>query len=170
MGSTEMDLLNRVSEQCGTTNITPDGKEKPLISPAELMTLRKSFYHKETLYLNLAKSIRYMTTLPSIEAYEMGDCAAPNINVKHPKVKAYSMFDLLNDISNDRAKIPFSEKEYDYPDQNKTSKKSKSVSKKNKNNSTYNNADEDTYLSEELRAELEQKFDEIFVQFDSNEE
>ena len=109
MGSTEMDLLTRVSEQCGKTNITPDGKEKPLVTPAELMTLRKNWDSKEALYFNLSDSIRYMTMLPSIEAYDLGNHAPLNGFVKHPKVKSYDISDLLNDIAYDRVKMPFSD-------------------------------------------------------------
>ncbi len=165
MGSTEMELLKRVSEQCGKTNITPDGSEKPLISPAELMTLRKDWYFKEALYLNLSKSIRYMTMLPSIEAYDLGNYAPLKGLVKHPKVKSYDISDLLNDIAYDRVKMPFSDEPGD--EDESASVPPKSDKRRKKRVSGTNGQEE---LTEDIQKELERKFDEIFGPIDSDDE
>lgn len=163
MGSTEMELLNRVSEQCGKTNITPDGRERPLISPAELMTLRKSWEDKEALYLNLGESIRYMTTLPSIEAYELGDNPPLAGYVEHPNVKPYSISNLFSDIQNNKIPVPFTEP----IDEKKTDVK-KTPSKKKRE--TSENEEEHSEISEILMKELEQKFDELFGPLDSDDD
>lgn len=165
MGSTEMDLLKRVSEQCGKTNITPDGKEKPLISPAELMTLRKSWDSKEALYLNLSDSIRYMTILPSIEAYNLGNHTPLNGFVKHPKVKSYDISDLLNDIACDKVKMPFSEETKEEDEPSSVPRKSDKRRKKHVSD-TYEHEE----LTEDIQRELERKFDEIFGPIDSDDE
>lgn len=162
LGSTEKALLERISEQCGTTRITSDGKERPLISSAELMTLRKSWESKEAIYMNLSESIRYCATLPSIEAYEIGNHRAPQYTVTHPRVKSYTISNLLQDIAYDKAHFPFSTSE-DAPEQTKKSKR-----KSHNHQSNTNGCEEE--LTEDIQKELERKFDEIFGPIDSDDE
>ena len=76
LGSTERELLERISTQCGTTYITPTGAEELLCSPSRTDDIKKAWDYKEALYLNLPDAIRYCTTLPSIEAYDMGNYPA----------------------------------------------------------------------------------------------
>lgn len=110
LGSTETKLLERISTRCGETEKKASGRIEPLISVAELMTLRKSWDFKEALYLNLAESVRYCTSLPAIEQYhgfsDYGKSKLPDIT--HPNVNGYTFRDLLHDISVGRAKSPFS--------------------------------------------------------------
>lgn len=171
MGSTEMDLLTRVSEQCGKTNITPDGREKPLISPAELMTLKKSWTHKEALYLNLGESIRYMTMLPSIEAYDLGNHPPLKGRIKHPKIRSYSISDLYSDIRNDKAHMPFTEQIAETEEEEEDEIKKKSPSNRKKTLPNVETVDEPmTEENTELLKELERKFDELFGAVDSDDD
>lgn len=64
LGSTEHELLRELEAKLGTTCITSDGKERPLCSQAELMTLERTWSRKEAIYMNLAEGIRYCTMLP----------------------------------------------------------------------------------------------------------
>lgn len=66
LGSTEHELLRELEAKLGTTCITPDGKERPLCSQAELMTLERTWSRKEAIYMNLAEGIRYCTMLASV--------------------------------------------------------------------------------------------------------
>ena len=156
LGSTEMKLLENISERLGETERTATGKKEPLISISELMTLRKSWDFKEAIYLNLSDATRYCTTLPAIEQYESfnkyGKSELPN--KVYPKVSVYTFEDLLNDISDDKAKRPFE------------SQPKKKVDKKNKSKN-----DEDTFtLDYSLQKELEAKFDELFGALSDDEE
>lgn len=162
LGSTEKALLDRISEQCGTTRITSDGKERPLISPAELMTLKKSWESKEAIYMNLSESIRYCANLPSIEAYDIGNYQAPQYTITHPHVKSYTIANLLQDIAYDKAHLPFTTSE-DGAEQIKKSKK------KTRSQATDSNGYEEE-LTEDIQKELERKFDEIFGPIDSDDE
>ena len=164
-GSTEKELLNRVSEQCGTTNITSDGSERPLITPAELMALEKTWNYKECIYLNLSESIRYCTKLPCIEAYDLGNYPPPSYKTNHPQVKAYSVSKLLFDISRGKAHLPFSEP----PKKEDEKGMSQKRNKKQKNNYEENDFAMNSE-TEELQKELERKFDELFGSFSSNDE
>ncbi len=107
LGSTESELLAKLSEQCGTTFITPTGSERPLISQADLMTLKKSWESKEALFLNLSENIKYCATLPSIEAYDLGDEPAPVYHTAHPPIDIYTVETFMNDIIDGRTHVPF---------------------------------------------------------------
>lgn len=151
LGSTESELLDKISAQCGTTHITPSGTEKPLVSQAELMTLKKSWDKKEALYLNLPESIRYCTALPSIEAYDLGDFPAPSYSSVHPEIASYTVASFLHDIDNERVDVPFSKEK------------------------RHKSADEEdlahqTYTDPEIEEELIKRFDEIFSHIDSDED
>ncbi len=109
LGSTEMEMLEEVSRKCGTSPITADGTEKPLISTAELLTLRKAWDYKEALYLNLNHSVRFVTTMPSIESYNIGKFPVPSFNYKH-EINSYTLDNLCEDISKGKVHPPFYEK------------------------------------------------------------
>lgn len=155
LGSTEKELLEHVSEQCGKTNITYDGKERPLISTAELMSLRKSWEQKEGIFLSLSDSLRYCTSLPSIEAYGLEEYDVPSSKVEHPEVQYYGIVDLIRDINNGKAKMPFRVDE--------------DILKKN----DVEEIDKDELDEEfdyDLQKELEEKFNELFGPIDSDDE
>lgn len=156
LGSTEMKLLENISQRLGETERTVTGKKEPLISVPELMTLRKSWDFKEAIYLNLSDATRYCTILPAIEQYKSfnkyGKSELPN--KVYPEVSVYTFNDLLNDISAYKAKRPFE------------AQPKKKVNKKNKQKS-----DEDTItLDYSLQKELEAKFDELFGALSDDEE
>lgn len=110
LGSTEPELLEMISNRCGKTDITLSGREEPLISVPELMTLKQDWYSKEAIYMNLASGIRYCATLPAIERYDAfsgcGEAKFPD--AKHPKVRYYPFVDLVRDISDGKMRMPFS--------------------------------------------------------------
>lgn len=133
LGSTEEETLSMISRWFGE-----DDKGTPLISISELMTLKKSWYYKEGLYLNLSESIRYCTVFPAIEKYEMfskyGTAKFPKR--EHPPVSVYTISDLLSDISDGKAKTPFIDNESIF--------------------------DKQDLELEDLQKELERKFDKLF--------
>lgn len=109
MGSTESEMLSRVSRQCGNTNITLDGSEKPLITEAELMALKKEWSYKEAIYLNLSESIKYCAELPSIETYGTTDRLPFVTHHEYPDVDVYTIDELISDVNSGKVYIPFSE-------------------------------------------------------------
>lgn len=151
LGSTEQELLEMISKRCGTTEITMSGHEEPLISVPELMTLRKDWYSKEAIYLNLSSGLRFCTNLPSIEKYEtfcgFGDADIPDIS--HPPICFYSFFDLMRDIAINKTNKPFCQQV-----------KPKSVI--SHKNDRKRKEREESMLNEEIQKELEAKFDELF--------
>lgn len=153
-------MLEIISKRCGTTKITMSGHEEPLISVPELMTLRKDWYSKEAIYLNLATGMRYCTTLPSIEKYEdfcnYGEAELPDI--EHPPVKYYSFVNLLQDISEGKANRPF----HTMPKSENDNKRMTHKSKVKKSS--------DDILDEDIRRELEAKFDELFGALEDEED
>lgn len=155
LGSTELELLEEISRRCGTTEITMSGHEEPLISVPELMTLRKDWYSKEAIYLNLSSDIRYCTSLPSIEKYETfctyGEAELPDMT--HPPVCFYSFVDLMSDVSIGKANKPFCP-------QSKLKSKTEAARKKSQRKKS-DKASEDI-LDEDIRKELEEKFNELF--------
>ena len=157
LGSTEMELLEMISNRCGTTEITLSGHEEPLISVPELMTLRKDWYSKEAIYLNLASGVRYCTTLPAIEKYEefcqFGEAELPNVT--HPSVKFYSFNNLLHDVSTGKTNKPFK------PTLKSTRKRLECRSK---------SKEKEEELDKEIMKELEAKFDELFGSLENDEE
>lgn len=107
LGSTELELLAEMETKLGNTCITADGREKPLCSKAELMTLKKDWNYKEGIYLNLSDGIRYSATLPSIEAYEIGDYAVPKFDFTLPKAADYPVEQFVMDIVKGTIAVPF---------------------------------------------------------------
>lgn len=148
LGSTELELLKELETKLGTTCITPDGKERPLCSQAELMTLKRSWSHKEAIYLNLAEGIRYCTMLPSIEAYNIGNHLLPTYTAKLPAIETYTVKEFTTDVVNKRIRAPFA-----------SVQKTTSREKRNKR---VHSSDYDASSDTDLEAELMKKFDELF--------
>lgn len=107
LGSTELELLREIEAKLGTTCITPDGREKPLCSQSELMTLERTWNHKEAIYMNLAEGIRYCTMLSSIEAYKIGTHPIPLYRAKTPAIETYTVVEFVTDVVNKRIRAPF---------------------------------------------------------------
>lgn len=150
LGSTELELLKELESKLGTTYITPDGKERPLCSQAELMTLERAWNHKEAIYLNLAEGIRYCTMLPSIEAYNIGKHPLPAYSVKLPAIETYTVAEFAADVVNERIRAPFA-----------PVRKKEKISKEKRKK--YGHSSDDEASSDTgLEAELMRKFDELF--------
>lgn len=150
LGSTELELLKELEAKLGTTCITPDGKERPLCSQAELMTLERTWDHKEAIYMNLAEGIRYCTMLPSIEAYEIGNYPIPSFGAEPPAIATYTVAQFATDVVNKRIRVPFA------PVQKK---RTVSRGKRNKRPRSFS---EGASPDPDLEEELMQKFDELF--------
>lgn len=150
LGSTEHELLRELEAKLGTTCITSDGKERPLCSQAELMTLERTWSRKEAIYMNLAEGIRYCTMLPSIEAYDIGNHAAPSYSVKPPEIETYTVAEFATDVVNERIRAPFTPLQ-----------KKKRVSRE-KSNKRAHSSEEEVSSEGDLEAELMRKFDELF--------
>ncbi len=161
MGSTEMEMLEKVSIECGTTKTTADGKEHAIITPSELMTLKKSWDRKEAIYMNLSENIRYCTELPAIEEYDCftryGITQLPRIS--HPDVKVYTPEDLIKDIKKGTRRIPFAEAPVH-------SLKSSKINIRNSSDRSKNNEVEGYNIQEEVN----RMFDELFGDFDDKED
>ena len=150
LGSTELELLRELEAKLGTTCITPDGREKPLCSMSELMTLEKTWDHKEAIFMNLSEGIRYCTMLPSIEVYNIGNYAAPSYRAKPPAIEAYTVAEFATDVVNERIRAPFT-----------PSQKKKRVTRE-KDNKRAHSSEEEASSEGDLEAELMCKFDELF--------
>lgn len=156
LGSTELELLKELEAKLGTTCITPDGKERPLCSQSELMTLERTWSHKEAIYLNLAEGIRYCTMLPSIEAYNIGNHPLPIYSAKPPAIETYTVAEFATDVVNERIRAPFA------PVQKK-----KTASRGKRHKHTHS-SDDDASSDTDLESELMKKFDELFGSCDED--
>ena len=156
LGSTELELLKELETKLGTTCITPDGKERPLCSQSELMTLERTWSHKEAIYLNLAEGIRYCTMLPSIEAYNIGNHPLPIYSTKPPAIETYTVAEFATDVVNERIRAPFA-----------SVQKKKTVSR-GKRNKYSHSSDDDASSDTDLESELMKKFDELFGSCDDD--
>ena len=159
LGSTEPELLRRISERVGTTERTDNGHEKPLVTAAGLMTLKKSWESREALYFNLAKGIRYCTTLPAIEAYEVfckGKAELPVII--HPPVQVYSFANLVSDVAEGKAHMPFAKPERKVYGR----KRSEKLRRYLEDDEPLKEEDISELLDDATLKELEKQFDVIF--------
>ena len=123
LGSTELELLKELETKLGTTHITSDGREKPLCSQAELMTLEKSWNYKEAIYMNLSKGIRYCTMLPSIERYGLGNHPVSFCYNKLPAIETYTVHEFASDIVHERIRTPFAPVQKDSDSRKKRTKR-----------------------------------------------
>lgn len=152
LGSTELELLKELESKLGTTRITPDGNEKPLCSQSELMTLSKTWNHKEAIYMNLSENIRYCTMLPSIEAYKIGVHSIPAYSVKPPAIESYTVAEFAVDIVKGKIRAPF------VPEKTKKT----FLKEKRKKCVHEQSTSENDSLDASLEAELMRKFDQLF--------
>ena len=150
LGSTELELLRELEAKLGMTHITPDGRERPLCSQAELMTLKRTWSHKEAIYLNLAEGIRYCTMLPSIEAYKIGDFPTPSYRAEPPAIETYNVAEFAADVVNKTIRAHFA------PEPNKKTARREPRSRRTHASS------KDGSSAADLEAELMRRFDEIF--------
>lgn len=152
LGSTELELLNELEAKLGKTYITPDGREKPLCSNAELMTLEKAWDHKEAIYMNLSEGTRYCTMLPSIEAYGIGNYPSPTYSEKSLEIDIYTVEQFAKDIVNKRIPVPFASQQ-----KKKTNLKKRQGKSSQEESSSYEEPS-DIKLEEGLM----KKFDDLF--------
>lgn len=115
LGSTELEILQQLEKKLGETNLTFDGKTRPLCSQAELMDLKKTWHQKEAIYMNLSENIRYCTILPSIEKYNIITTPPPTYTTKISGVKTYSVSKFVSDVINEKTRPPFSTKKRTKP-------------------------------------------------------
>lgn len=98
LGSTEQELLEKISDLCGETNITFSGNMKPLISPSQLSSLKKTWSSKQALYISPLKSIRFCTEFPSIEAYNIGNYPEYERTFDHSSPVSYTVREFTEDV------------------------------------------------------------------------
>lgn len=67
LGSSDYELLQCISDQTGTTNITPDGTAQPLVSVADLRRMKKEKGYKEALLMS--GNYLYCAKLPDYDSY-----------------------------------------------------------------------------------------------------
>lgn len=158
LGSTELELLNELETKLGRTSITPDGREKPLCSNAELMMLEKAWDHKEAIYMNLSEGIRYCTMLPSIEAYGIGNHSAPAYSVKPPEIDTYTVAQFVTDIVNERIRAPFASHQ----------KKKANSRERHCKRSRAELSSDDESCDGKLEEDLMKKFEELFGSCDED--
>jgi len=159
LGSTELPLLAEIETKLGKTHITPDGCEKPLCSQAELMTLEKSWHHKEAIYMNLSEGIRYCTMLPSIETYGLGEHTLPTYKANLSAIQTYSVSQFVSDVVNEKICAPFSPK-----------RKRKTLPKEKPSNcARVQKPSAGGASDEDIQGELIKKFDELFSPIDDDD-
>lgn len=151
LGSAELELLKELETKLGKTCVTPDGSERALCPQAELMTLEKAWDHKEAIYMNLSEGIRYCTMLPSIEAYDLGEYAAPAFHKTPPAVEIYTVAQFAADVASGRIRAPFA------PAQ----KRKVSEETRGKRARARRSAKDEPFDAE-LDAQLRKRFDELF--------
>lgn len=98
LGSTEQELLKKISELCGETNITPSGNSRPLISASQLSSLKKTWDYKRALYISPLKSIIYCVDFPSIEAYDLGNYPVYTRKIEHPELQSYTVKEFCEEL------------------------------------------------------------------------
>lgn len=73
--SSDIDMLEYISNLCGTTSVTRASFEEPLVTVDMLKSLRKEHAFKEALFIR--ENIKYFTRLPDIDTYDfLKACAA----------------------------------------------------------------------------------------------
>lgn len=110
LGSTEQELLEKISELCGKTNISPNGSERSLVTPAELSSLKKAWSYKQAIYLSPLNGIRYCTDFPSIEAYGIAEYPPAVCYHEHPDADSYTVREFVDDVKRGRIPVPFTKK------------------------------------------------------------
>ena len=150
LGSTELELLREIEEKLGKTCITPDGKERPLCSRSELMMLKKTWNHKEAIYMNLSEGIRYCTMLPSIEAYKVGNYPIPSYSVEPPAIDTYTVSEFVTDVVSGSIRAPFAPEG------------KKKTTFKGKNNKCAHFCFRDDLSDVGLESEMKRKYEELF--------
>lgn len=106
--SKELDLLNEISELCGSY-VTSDGVKRRLISISELQRLDKE--KGEALIMH-ARQYPFISQLPDIDDYECfkGYTADDLGQYQLPEIKMFSPAELLRDAKNGKRDYPFAPK------------------------------------------------------------
>ncbi len=106
--SKELDLLNEISDLCGTYT-TSDGVQRKLITISELQRLDKD--KGEALIMH-SRQYPFITQLPDIDKYECFKGYKADVLDKYemPDVKMFSPAAVLNDANNYKREFPFSKK------------------------------------------------------------
>lgn len=153
--SKELSLLNEISELCGTRH------GRPLISTSELQRLKKGIEYTEGLILN-GRNYPYLAELCDIDLYKSFKF---KLNSVKP-LRKFSTYQVLNfkniyqEIISDLIPCPFS----------KESKKGNNKNRKNSDKIYISHPEIEALDEQELLAELERKFDELFGPVDDTED
>lgn len=145
--SKELPLLYEISELCGVRH------GRPLISTSELQRLKKGIEYTEGLILN-GRNYPYLAELCDIDLYQSFKF---KLNSVKP-LRKFSTYQVLNfkniyrEIISDSIPCPFSTE----------SKKGNNKNRKNSDKTYVSNPEVEALDEQELQAELERKFDELF--------
>lgn len=106
--SSDLSLLQYISDLCGKTYISENGTKENLISEDTLRKLKKCYEYKEVLYIR--DDVKYFGTLPDIEGYLFLEKHSANEtkSVVREKVYAYDMYRLEQDLELKRIRFPYS--------------------------------------------------------------
>ncbi len=105
--SKELDLLNEISQLCGSIRLN-EHYSRPLISTSELQRLDKR--KGESLIMH-ARQYPYITEIADIDDYEMfkGYPPVPLNSYMIPDAAVFNVNNLLHDVMRNRRPIPFSD-------------------------------------------------------------
>lgn len=106
--SSDIGLLQYISDICGKTSVTPSGSKENLITHEVLRGLKKTYEFKEVLFIR--DNVKYFATLPDIGTYTFLENfrARQTKSSECKKISAYSPFRLDKDIESGKVKIPYS--------------------------------------------------------------
>ena len=101
MGSSDPDLLRELSERAGYTNESEDGKPRPLITPANLRSIRKG-WEKSEVYFS-SGPLTCVTEMPDIDQYEFLKefTEEPQLpEYEYKELQVYTSTEMLKDVYN----------------------------------------------------------------------
>ena len=108
--SSDVKMLEYISDACGKTCVTEKDEDEPIISVEKLKTLKKEWTFIECIYLR--DNTKYRAILPDINEYKhlekYADFIIPNCSkLENCTVEAYEPHILLNEMKNGLIMIPF---------------------------------------------------------------
>lgn len=106
--SSDLTLLQYISDLCGKTYISENGTRENLISEDILRKLEKCYEYKEVLYIR--DNTKYFGIFPDIEGYIFLENynAEEAKSVVYEKVHTYDMYRLEQDLEFKRIRFPYS--------------------------------------------------------------
>ena len=110
LGSSEQELLDKICALCGKTNISYDGNERDLVTPADLAAMKTSWPYKQVLYLNPMSGIRFCTQLPCIDLYDTGTYPPARRTFTQENIRSYTVSEYVADVRANRIPVAFTGK------------------------------------------------------------